>query len=78
MYSAYLADFNLSDGGFDTYIIELFHEMVSDRSSRAEAWTDRRNISRHLVVGSEKHEHIKTIKKKNANIYIYIYIYIYI
>ena len=50
-------DFNLSVGcfGIDTEMVDpKTHEMVSDRSSRAENWTDLRKISKRVFFGSEK------------------------
>ena len=49
-------DFNLSVGcfGIDAEMVDpKTHEMVSDRSSRAENWTDLRKISMRVFFGSK-------------------------
>ena len=56
-------DFNLSVGcfGIDAEMVDpKTHEMVSDRSSRAENWTDLRRISMRVFFGSKNPE-----KKQN-------------
>ena len=50
-------DFNLSVGcfGIDTEMVDpKMHEMVSDRSSRAENWTDLRKMSMRVFFGLKK------------------------
>ena len=50
-------DFNLSGGcfGIDTEMVDpKTHEMVSDRSSRAENWTDLRKNSMRVFFGSKE------------------------
>ena len=50
-------DFNLSVGcfGIDTEMVDpKTHEMVSDRSSRAENWTDLRKNSMRVFFGSKE------------------------
>ena len=52
-----ITDFNLSVGcfGIDAEMVDpKMHEMVSDRSSRAENWTDLRKISMRVFFGSKK------------------------
>ena len=50
------ADFSLSVGcfGIDAEMVDpKMHEMVSDRSSRAENWTDLRKFSMRVFFGSK-------------------------
>jgi len=44
------------------------HEMVSDRSSRAEHWTDLRKISMRVFFNSKKWKHANTVGKKRKNV----------
>ena len=53
----FFPDFNLSVGcfGIDAEMVDpKTHEMVSDRSSRAENWTDLRKMSMRVFFGSKK------------------------
>ena len=64
----YNTDFNLSVGcfGIDTEMVDpKTHEMVSDRSSRAENWTDLRKKSMRVFFGSKESTKKQDVIKKN-------------
>ena len=68
------ADFNLSVGcfGIDAEMLNpKMHEMVSDRSSRAENWTDLHKISMRVFFGSKESrtkQHIMKNMKYNLKL----------
>ena len=75
------SDFNLSVGcfGIDAEMVDpKMHEMVSDRSSRAENWTDLRKMSMRVFFGSNisrkkdknKEQHFNIIENPPQHIYI--------
>ena len=60
-------DFSLSGGcfGIDAEMVDpKTHEMVSDRSSRAENWTDLRKNSMRVFLGSKESRKKQTRMKK--------------